>query len=137
MASIKLEEAVFAKGEFPVAGHGIGLEQLHALDHVHAVGLERRVGALPGIAAVKEQHLVVTAFGADRLDQRRRAVEAAEPAIGPGEIDIIDHRVGVGIGAALLDSEVIEEFFCHQMRRNTRKVADTDIGVRRTEDTPA
>jgi hypothetical protein len=94
-----------------VPGHGIGLEQLHALDHVHAVGLERRVGALPGVAAIKEQHLVVTAFGTDRLDQRRRAVKTAKPAIGSGEIDIIDHGVGVGIGAALLDVEIIEEFF--------------------------
>jgi hypothetical protein len=62
--------------------------------------LSERVGALPGVAAVKEQNLVVTAIGTDRLDQRRRAVETAKLAIGSRQIDIVDHRVRIGIGAA-------------------------------------
>ena len=114
-------------------GHGIWLEQLHALDHVHAVGLQRCIGTLPGVAAVKEQHLVVAAIGADRLDQRRRAVEPAELAVCPRQVDIIDHGVGIGIGAALLDIEVIEEFLRNQVRRNAGIGANPDVGVRRTE----
>ena len=46
-----------------MAGHGVGLEQRHAVDHVltlAAIGAER---ALPGVAAVEQQHFVA-ALGA-------------------------------------------------------------------------
>jgi hypothetical protein len=74
-----------------VAGHGIGLERVHHLDHVLAIGLERGVGALPGVAAIKQQDVVVAALGADRLDHGRDPVDAAHPAIGLGErVEILD-----------------------------------------------
>ena len=67
-----------------MAGHGVGLQQRHAVDHVLAlagVGAER---ALPGVAAVEQQHLVA-AFGAHALDHRREAVEPADAAVGFGQ----------------------------------------------------
>ena len=125
----EFEEAVLAEGELPVARHRIGLEHLHAVDHVLAVRLERRVRSLPRVAAIEEQHPVVTALGPDRLDQRRRAVEPPETAIRAGEIDIVEEGVGIGQRTAALDPELLEKRFADQMRRDAGKVADADIGV--------
>ncbi len=63
----QLLDARLAIGEFPMAGHGVGLQQRHAVDHVlalAAIGAER---ALPGIAAVEQQHLVVPRSARTRL----------------------------------------------------------------------
>ena len=125
--------AIGAEGELPVADHGVGLQQLHAVDHVLAVGLQRGIGALPGVAAIEEQHLVVAAFGADGLDQRGGAVKPAQLAVGGRQVHVIKEGVGVGQRRARLDAEVLEELLAHQVRRNAGIVAHADIGVRRPE----
>ena len=73
--------ALGAERELPMPDHGVGLEQRHAVDHVLALALQRRVAVLPGVAAV-EEHDAVAALGADRLEDGGDAVEPADPAVG-------------------------------------------------------
>ena len=46
--------------EFPMTGHGVGLQKRHAVDHVLALGEHGGVAVLPGVAAVEEQCAVAT-----------------------------------------------------------------------------
>ena len=78
-----------------MAGHGVGLQQRHAVDHVLALAHQRGVAVLPSVAAVQEQHLVA-ALGADRVKHRGDAVEAAHPAVAAGQRDVVLRRQGVG-----------------------------------------
>ena len=77
----QLLDPLGAVGELPVRGHGVRRERVHDFHHVGALVLQGRVAALPGVAAVEQQHLA-RPLGADRLDQRRHAVEPADPAVG-------------------------------------------------------
>ena len=79
-----LLDALGAERELPVADHGVGLEQRHAVDHVLTLADQRRVAVLPGVAAVEEHH-AVAALGADRLEDGGDAIEPAEAAVALGQ----------------------------------------------------
>jgi len=67
-----------------MAGHGVGLQRVDQAHHVGALAFQRGVAALPAVAAIEQQHLVWP-FGTDRLDQRRDAIEPADPAEAAGQ----------------------------------------------------
>ena len=77
--------ARFAIGELPVPGHGVGREQLQAVDDVLPLGAVRAERALPAVAAIEEQH-AVAALRAHRLDgggepvRARRCGRSSSPA---------------------------------------------------------
>ena len=78
-----IANTVATEGEFPVEGHRVGLERVHDVDHVLPLGVVAGIGAVPGVAAVKEES--VGTLGADRIDHGRHAVEAAHLAVGAGK----------------------------------------------------
>ena len=108
-------------------GHGVGLEHVHDAHHVGALGLQRRVAALPGVAAIEQQHFART-FGADRLDQSCHAIETADAAIGLGQRFEIGRGQRVGVGAPAPDLEISQQLFAHEMRRQALVRTDTDVG---------
>ena len=80
-----LLDALGAERELPVAGHGVGLEQRHAVDHVLALGLHRGVAVLPGVAAVEEHacgppRSARIAFRPSRCGRGRRAGRSSSQA---------------------------------------------------------
>ena len=115
-----------------MAGHGVRLQQRHAVDHVLTAA---RIGAertLPGVAAIEQQHLAV-AFGTHLLDHRRQPIEAADLAVAfgkRGEIPI-GHRIGGG--RFRRDAEFGEEIRAGQMRRQSLGGADAKIDARLAE----
>ena len=65
-----------------MAGHGVGPQQLHAVDDILALGAVGAERTLQGVAAVEQKNAVLAARGAHRLHRRRHAVEAADAAVG-------------------------------------------------------
>ena len=82
---------------------------------------------MPGVAAVKQQHRAIAAFGADRLDQCCCAVETAKTAIGAGQRFVIDHGVRVGKRRSWLDREMTQKILPDEMRRDALEVCHPKI----------
>ena len=122
-------DALGAERELPMADHGVGLEQRHAVDHVLALGAHRRVAVLPGVAAV-EEHRAVAALGADRFQHGRDAVEAAEPAVALGERGEILRGQRIGRRAAGRDLVEIEKVAPGDVRHLAARLADAEIDRR-------
>ena len=112
-----------------MAGHGVGLQQRHAVDHVLALGDQGRVAVLPGVAAVEEQG-AVRARGADRLEHGGDPVEAAELAVGLGERREILCGEGIGAGGAGRDFEQVEKRLAGDMRQLSARLAGADVDGR-------
>ena len=125
-------DALRAIGELPMAGHGVRRQRVHDLDHVHAAGLQRGIAALPGVAAVEEQHPVL-ALGTDRLEHGGDAVDTAHPAIGARQGIEIDRRQRIGFRRARLQIVELEEILAGHMRRQALYLADAQIGRRLAE----
>ena len=117
---------ILAVGEFPVRGHRVEAHGVLDLDHVLALGFERRQRALPGVATVQEQRVVRT-FGAHRLDQGHHPVDTADAAVFLGERSEIVARQRIGLGRTRLDPVVSEEILTRDMRRQALDLADPDV----------
>ena len=128
----ELLHALLAESEFPMRRHGVRLQQRHAVDHVLALGRERSVRILPGVAAVEQQH-AVAALGTDRLDDGGDAVESADPPIGLGERHEILVGEGMGKRAAGRDLVGVEQGAAGQVRRQPLRAADAEIDRRLAE----
>ena len=108
----------------------VDAEQIGGLDHIGAGQCLRQTAALPEIAAV-EQHRIAGAGGvAQPVDQRFQVREAAHAAVAIRGFGKIEEGKGVGIDAAGLDAEIVEEGAADQMRRPPAHVADADIDAR-------
>ena len=121
-----------AVGEFPVRGHGLDTQRVHGLDHVRALGFQRRIRTLPGIAAV-EQNGLAGALGPDRLDQGRHAVEPADPAVVPAKGHEVLAGERVGLGRTLADSIMVEQLAARKVGRKGACGADADVDGRLAE----
>ena len=108
----QLPDPRFAVGEFPVAGHGIGLEQGHAVDHVLTLAAVRAQRALPGVPAVEKQDLVFPALGAHALDHRGQPVEAPDAAVGFASAAKSSVGQRIGRGRLRRNAEVLEKVRC-------------------------
>ena len=117
-----LLDALRAQGEFPVPGHQVDAEQFLRLDHVLALGPQRRRRALPGVAAVEQQRAGTRRL--ELLDQRRKMREAAELAVGPGGLFEVEIGEGVRVSRSGLDPESAQERFAHEVRRPAGHPAD-------------
>ena len=106
---------VGAERELPMTHHGVRLQQRHAVDHVLALGLQRGVAVLPGVAAIEQQGAVAT-FGADRFDDGGDAIEPAELSVGLGQCRKVGIGEGVGVRAAGSDAVIIEQCFSGDVR---------------------
>ena len=115
-----------------MAGHGVDAERVHDPHHVGALGLQRRVAALPGVAAVEQQH-PARPLGADRVDQRRQPVEPADPAVGLGQRLEVGRGQRIGVVAAAADLEGLQQLLAHDMRRQAARLADAEIDRRLAE----
>ena len=116
-----------------MAGHGVGLQQRHAVDHVLAFAAVCAERALPGIAAVEEQDFVVAALGAHALDHCREPVEPADAAIGFRQRREILIGQGVGRRRFLRNAETLEKIPAGKMRRLPFRFADAEIDRRLPE----
>ncbi len=124
--------ALGAERELPVPDHRVRLEQRHAVDHVLALAGERRVAVLPGVAAV-EEHDAVAALGADRLQDRGNAIEAAKTAVAAGQRLKIVRGQRIGGGRARLDIIEIEKGLAGDMRDEPLDLADAEVRRRLAE----
>jgi hypothetical protein len=122
----QLLDPLGAIGELPMGGHGLDAERVHDLDHVRALGGERGVGALPGVAAVEQQGLAGP-LGADRLDQGRQAVDAADLAVGPSQRRVILRCQDMGLGGAGRDPELAQEVGAGEVGRLAERRADPKV----------
>ena len=116
-----------------MAGHGVGLERVHDFDHVAAERLLCGIGALPGIATIKQQNIIVAALGTDMFDDRRHPVETAHPAVGLrkcGEIQV-GHRICVR--RTRFDIVELQEVGAGDVRRQTGDRSDAEIDRRLAE----
>src|SRR5262249_21303329 len=86
--------------ELPMTGHGVGSKQLHAIDHVLALGAVGAERALPGVASVEEEHTILAAFSAHGLHDGGGAVEPADAPVAAGECDKVVSGERMGEGGA-------------------------------------
>ena len=117
---------VGAVGELPVAGHGVGLQQLEAVGHVLARGAVRAERALPGVAAVEQQHLVVAALRARRLHGGGEPVEPADAAVALRQRREILRGQRIGGGRLFRNAEARQEVLAGDVRRLPLRLADAD-----------
>ena len=94
----ELLHPLLAEGELPMRGHGVQLQQRHAVDHVLALGRERGAGSCQ-VSPPSSSSMRSPRSAADRLDDGRDAIEPADPAIGLGER--LEMVVGERMGDAL------------------------------------
>ncbi len=128
-----LLDAIGAKRELPMAGHGIRPQHRHRVHHVLAFADERRVAVLPGIAAV-EEHDTAAALGADRLEDGGDAVEAAQPPIASGQRGEIHRGERICGRRARGDAIALEKSFAADMRDQTSRFAGAEIDRRFAEE---
>ena len=76
-------DAFLAEGELEMTGHGIGTQQVHTGGHVGAARLQGRPTAVPSVAAVQQQHLILASLCPDRAHQRGDTVEASHFSVFP------------------------------------------------------
>ena len=109
-------QRLLAIGEFPMAGHRLDAQQIGGLDHVGALHGIGKPGALPQIAAVKQQRAAGPCIAAQMVDQCLEVGEATELAeAGRGFLEI-ETGEGVGVGAVGPDGKPIEKSAAYQMR---------------------
>ena len=126
-------DALGAVGEFPMPDHGVEFQRRHDIDHVLRLGLQRGPASLPGVAAVEQQHLVLTALCAHRIDQRGNAVHAAHAAIVARQRDEVVGCERIGIRRSGGDAEILPELRVGEMRRQALIPADAEIDRRLAE----
>src|SRR5262245_23884880 len=116
-----------------MAGHGVGLEQCHAVDHVLSparIGSER---ALPGVTAIEKQNLVIAALGADSLDDRCKTIKSPDAAVRLRErLKIL---IGQRIGRSRLprNAETLEKSLPGNVGWFPPRLADAEIDRRLAE----
>src|SRR4051794_9532054 len=118
---------LLAIAEFPMPGHRFDAEQIGDLHHVAALHDVGEPCALPEIAAVEEQRMLLADVAAQMVDQRlqmRKASELAEAACGLLEFGAGE---GIGIRAVRPDAEAFQEGAADQMWRPSGHLADADI----------
>jgi hypothetical protein len=64
-----------------MAGHGVGLQQRHAVHYVLAASGIRAKRTLPGVTAIEKKNLVVAALRANTLDRGCKPVEPADTTV--------------------------------------------------------
>ena len=128
-----LLDPIGAVGELPMADHGFDFQCRQDVEHVLGLGLQRGPAALPAVAAIQQQHLVVAALGAHRIDQRTDAIHASHAAVIAGQRHEIIGGQRVGIGRSDGDVEVFSELGVGQMRRQPLRFADAEIDRRLAE----
>ncbi len=126
-AAEQLGDALSAQRELPMSGGGLDAQLLQHGDHVPALGLERRVGALQRIAAVEQQHPLGPALGPDRLDQRGQAVHAADAAVGLRQRLVVVRAQHVGVRRPLHDAEGVEQLGAGDVRQPASGLADAEV----------
>ncbi|MDB5627232.1 MAG: hypothetical protein JWR73_3034 [Tardiphaga sp.] len=126
-------DAIRAVGEFPMPDHRVEFQRGHDIDHVLRLGLQRRPAALPAVAAVEQQHLVVATLGAHRANQRRDAIHAAHPPVIACQRNEVIRRQREGIGRAGGDLKVFSKFSIGDVRWDAFRLTDTEIDRRFTE----
>ena len=115
-----------------MAGHGVGLEQRHAVDHVLALADERRIAVLPGVAAIEEGH-AVAALGPDGAEHRRDAIEPAHAAIGLRKRGEILGRQRIGGGRRARNVVKVKQCAAGHVRNQAPRRADAEIDRRLAE----
>ena len=125
-AADELLDALGAVGELEMPGQRIGLQHGHQVDHVLAAGLQCRPRALPGIAAVQQQH-ALRPLGANGCDQSGDPVESTDPAIGAGQRAEVLAGEHVGVEAPRGDAEALQEGLAGDVRRLAHGIADAQI----------
>ena len=114
-------------------GHRADAQHVAELDHVgttHDVG---KSGALPKIAAVKEERVLGPRLGAQTIGESLDVSEAAERAIPVRRFLEIETGEGIGAAVVLWDRKMLEECIANEMRRLSSDAAEADIGARLTE----
>jgi len=117
--------AVHAQRELPVAGHHVDAEQLAGIDHVLALGPQRRAAALPGVAAVQQQR--AGAAGAHALDQRGQVRKAAHLAVALRDLLEVEVRQRVRLGRAGLHAGGLQQVLAHQVRQLALHVGHAEV----------
>jgi hypothetical protein len=115
-----------------MAGHGVGLQERHAVDHVLALAGVGPQRALPGVAAVEEEHLVA-ALGAHALDDGGEPVEPADAAVGLCQRRKVFRGQRVSCRRLRRNAETLEEVAAGEMRRLSPRRADAEIDRRLAE----
>ncbi len=90
-------QRLLAIGEFPMAGHRLDAEQIGDLDHVAALHEVGEAGALPEVAAVEQQRMLLAGIAAQAVDQRLQMRKAAELAEAGGGLFELEAGEGIGI----------------------------------------
>ena len=119
-------------GELPVRGHGVDTERVHDAYHVGATALQRGIAALPGVAAIEQQHLA-RALGANRPDQSGEPIEATHPTVGPGKAVEVGAGQGIGVVGAAPDPVIRQQPLTHEVRRQALGVSYADVDRRLAE----
>ena len=115
-----------------MAGHRVGMQQLDAIDHVLPARAVRRKRALPGVAAVEQQHLVA-AFRAHRIDRGREPVEPADAAVAQRERGKVLRGQRIGGGRPGRDAEAREKIAAGDVRNRAARLAGAEIDRRLAE----
>ena len=115
-----------------MAGHRVGLEQPHAIRHVRPERAVRAERALPGVAAVEQQHLVA-ALGAHRFDGGRETIEPADAAVALRERGEILRGQRIGGRRAGRDVEMRQEVLAGDVRERAARLADAEVERRLAE----
>ena len=123
----QLGHSLGAERELPMAGGGVDAQRLHHRDHVGALGMERRKGALQRIPAVEQQHAIGATLAADRIDHGGDAIHAADAAIGFGERLEVGRGEHVGIERRGGDAERRQEILAYQVRQLAPGLANAQI----------
>ena len=126
-----LGHPVDAQREFEMRGHGVGLQEVHDIDHILPAGFQTGVRPVPSIAAIQQKR--VRARGADRLDHGCHAVQAAHLAVALRQCAKIVKRQGMGLGRPRRQTEFRHEILARDMRNLALGLADTEVDFRLAE----
>ena len=120
-----LAHPVLPERPFPVAGHRVGAQRVHHIDHVLPLAEQAGHRAVPRVAAIQQQR--IRPGRADRRDHARDPVHAAHPAVAAGERLEILAAQRIGVGRARRDAEGFEESLSGEMGRPAARLADADV----------
>ena len=125
----QFQHPVGAKCEFPVEGHGVGLEQAHGVHDILPLGLVAAVGAVPGVATVEQDRIRTRC--ADRLDHSRNPIEPAHAPVFAGKRREVVICQGVVRGTAVFDTVETPEIRASDVRHRALVVPypEVDLGL--------
>ena len=120
-----------AIGELPVRSHHIDAQRETGVDHVLPAGPQRRGRALPGVAAIQQER--TRTLGTKLLHQRGEMREAADLAVDPRCLHVVQASEGMRLRCARRDAEVRQQRLAHQVRRTARGGPHADVHARLAE----